>query len=158
MTDTTLSTSPSSETTSAAATSVEAAAQQLLLEISKTLLSSSLASTRGAIQVLQGLTGLLLTSYTTLLMGFGKEIGIDKIPALVAALPIVCYLLSLVSSFGQMALFRGERLTLGDLLSGMEAYEALVSAQRKQLILPLSLSLAGLLAVVVVTLCLLSLR
>lgn len=49
------------------------ASRELLLEISKTLLSGTLASTRGAMQLLQGLSGFLLASYTTVLVGFGKE-------------------------------------------------------------------------------------
>lgn len=129
---------------------VEKASQELLIEISKTLLSSSLAATRGAMQILQGVTGILLASYTTLLVGFGKEIGINNIPVPIAVLPIVFYILSLISAFGQVARYRGTSLVIGDLLSGIEAYEAVMAAQRKHLILPLFLSLAGIVSVIVV--------
>jgi len=128
----------------------EALSQQLLLEISKTLLSGTLATTRGAMQILQGLTGILLTSYATLLVGFSKNLGINRLPYLLAAAPIVFYTLSLVIGFGQLMLYRGARITIGDLVSGLEAYEALVSAQRKQLIAPLILSFCGLATVVII--------
>jgi hypothetical protein len=134
---------------------VEAVSQQLLLEISKTLLSGTLATTRGAMQILQALTGILLASYSTLLVGFGKQVGINRVPVVVAGLPILFYILSLLSGFGQILLPRGARLIIGDLDSGVQAYEALVSAQRRQLILPLILSFAGLVATVVITACLL---
>jgi hypothetical protein len=129
---------------------VEAASRQLLLEMSKTLLSGTLATTRGAMQILQGLTGILLASYTTLLVGFGKQVGFNQIPIRLAALPVLLYLLSLFIGFGQILLYRGVWLTIGDLRSGLDAYEALVAAQRRQLILPLIFSFAGLVATVVV--------
>ena len=129
---------------------VEKASQELLIEISKTLLSSSLAATRGAMQILQGVTGILLASYTTFLVGFGKEVGINKIPVIIAVLPIVLYILSLISAFGQVALYHGARLVIGDLHNAFEAYEAVIAAQRKQLILPLFLSLAGIVSVIIV--------
>lgn len=158
MTDPVPPSSPNDDPKAPLDSAVELASQQLLLEISKTLLSGTLATTRGAMQILQGLTGILLASYTTLLVGFGKQVGIDRIPALLAASPIVFYILSLLSGFGQILLARGARITLGDLISGMEAYEAVVSAQRKQLILPLVLLFAGLVAVIVVTVYLLKVR
>jgi hypothetical protein len=126
--------------------------RQLLLEISKTLLSGTLATTRGSMQVLQGLAGILLASYTTLLVGFGKQVGIDRIPILIAGGPIAFYIASLLVGFGQTMLYRGARIRLGDLESGMEAYEAVVSAQRKQLILPSIFLFLGLIAVVIVIL------
>ena len=137
---------------------VELAEEQLLLEISKALLSGTLATTRGGLQVLQSLTGILLASYSTLLVGFGKQVGIDRIPAFIAAAPMVFYILSLLVGFGQIVLYRGACLRLGDLGSGLKAYESVVSAQRKHLILPLIFLILGLAAVVTVIICLLRLR
>lgn len=158
MTDPTPSSPISADLNSQSNSTVETASQQLLLEISKTLLSGTLAATRDAMQILQGLTGILLASYMTLLVGFGKQVGVDRIPTLVAALPIVFYILSLLSGFGQILLYHGARIIIGDLLSGLEAYEAIVTAQRKQLILPLIFSFAGLVSVVIVTVYLLNLQ
>lgn len=63
------------------------ASRELLLEISKTLLSGTLASTRGAMQLLQGLSGFLLASYTTVLVGFGKELHVERLRPTWLALP-----------------------------------------------------------------------
>lgn len=134
----------------------ETVTQQLLLEMSKSLLSGTLASTRGAMQILQGITGVLLTSYTTLLVGFSKQLSLEKLPVIILVLPIFFYLLSLIIGFLQLILFRGARVILGDIHSSFEAYEAIVSAQRKQLILPLVLLLAGITSVIIVVILLLS--
>ena len=115
---------------------VEAASQALQLEISKSLLTGTLATTRGAMQVLQGVTGIMLASYTGLLGAFGKTWHVSRISAVVLALPIVCYVGSLLIGFGQVLFYRGARITLGDLASGVAAFESVVSKQRRQLILP----------------------
>jgi hypothetical protein len=121
------------------------------LEISKLLLNSSLASTRGALQILQGVTGLLLASYTAVLAGVLRQVQhITRSGIVLAALPIVFYVLSLIIGFLQIMLDRGDSLTLGDLPGSFKAYEARVSTQRKQLILPLTFLLFGVTAVVVV--------
>jgi hypothetical protein len=132
----------------------ETAKQQLLLEMSKALLSGALASTRGAMQILQGLTGVLLTSYITLLVGFSKQLSLETLPAIILVLPIFFYMLSLLTGFLQIILFRGARVILGDLRSGFNAYEAIVNAQRKQLIMPLVLTLAGITSVIIIAICL----
>ncbi len=124
--------------------------QQLLLEISKTLLSSSLATTRGAVQMLQALSGLLLTSYTTLLIGFGQRLGAGKLHPVVLGLPILFYTVALLISFGRVFLYRGTHFVLGDLEGGLAAYEALVAEQRRQLVWPLVFLIAGLAAVTLV--------
>ncbi len=129
----------------------EAAQQQLLLEISKSLLTGTLATTRGAMQILQGVTGILLASYTAFLAGFGKQLHVSRLSAVLLASPIFCYILSLFIGFGQVLFYRGARITLGDLDSGIRAYETVVSAQRKQLIVPLLFLLAGVVMVVIVT-------
>jgi hypothetical protein len=126
--------------------SVEMASQQLLLEISKTLLTGTLAATRGTMQTLQSLTGILLAAYSTLLVGFGKQVGIDRIPKVAAAAPVVLYVFSLLAGFVQTILYRGAPITLGDLRSGMQAYETVVAAQRRQLILPALLLLGAIVA------------
>ncbi len=129
----------------------ESASQQLLVEISKSLLAGSLAATRGALQILQGVTGLLLAAYTAVLAGAIRQVQhITKLGIALAALPIAFYALSLLSGFLQIMLDRGDSLTLGDLSGGFTAYEARVSKQRKQLILPLAFLLLGLAAVVFV--------
>lgn len=143
--------SPTRDPEAPANAAVEAASQQLLLEISKSLLTGTLATTRGAMQILQGLTGILLASYASLLVGFGKQVGMNRIPRFAAAAPIVFYVLSLATGFGQVIFYRGARIVLGDLYSGMEAYERVVKAQRRQLIAPLILLFAGLAACVVVS-------
>jgi hypothetical protein len=129
---------------------VEEASRQLLMEISKSLLSGTLATTRGAMQMLQGLSGFLLASYTTLLVGFAKQLPIERLQPILLGLPIVFYILSLLTGFGQVLLYRGANLTLGDLQSGVKAYEKVVSAQRKHLVLPLIFLFAGLAAVTIV--------
>jgi hypothetical protein len=129
---------------------VEAAAQALQLEISKSLLTGTLATTRGAMQVLQGVTGIMLASYTALLGGFGKQMHVNRISAFVLASPIVFYIVSLLVGFGQVLLYSGARITLGDLESGVKAFESVVSKQRRQLILPLIFLLLGMGAVMLV--------
>lgn len=121
-------------------------ARQLQIEISKALLANSLASTRGSMQLLQALTGALLTSYTTLIIGFGQQIGINRLPVIVIVLPVLSYTLSLVIGFLSMAFQRGANLVLGDLASGVRAYEAVIQAHRQQLALPLIFTIAGLAA------------
>lgn len=158
MTNATIPTTSDTQTESPASAAVEEVSQQLQLEISKMLLSETLATVRGAMQILQGLSGILLASYTSILVGLGKQIGIDKIPAIVVALPIVFYTLSLLSGFVQIVLYRGAQITLGDLISGVKAYETVVSTQRKFLILPLILSFAGLVSLAIVITQLLSLQ
>jgi hypothetical protein len=130
---------------------VAAVQEQLLLEISKSLLTGTLATTRGALQVLQGVSGLLLASYTTLLAAFGRQFHASQIPTALLASPIAFYILSLLAGFGEVLFYRGSRITLGDLESGIDAYETVVSAQRRQLILPLLFLLAGVTAVVIIT-------
>jgi hypothetical protein len=129
---------------------VEATSQALQLEISKALLTGTLATTRGAIQVLQGVTGIMLASYTALLGAFGKTMHVSRVSAVVLASPIICYVVSLLIGFGQVLLYRGARITLGDLASGVEAFESVVSKQRRQLILPLIFLLLGMGAVTLV--------
>lgn len=129
---------------------VEASSQALQLEISKALLAGTLATTRGAMQVLQGVTGILLASYTALLVGFGKQLHVNRMSAVELALPIIFYILSLMVGFGQVMLYNGARITLGDLASGVRAYESVVSKQRRQLIVPLIFLLLGLGAVTMV--------
>ena len=68
---------------------VDAMSNQLLLELSKALLSGSLSTVRGAMQLLQGITGILLGSYTAILVGFGKQVGVGRLPLVLVALPIV---------------------------------------------------------------------
>jgi hypothetical protein len=128
----------------------ETASETLLLEMSKALLTGTLATTRGAMQILQGVTGILLASYTALLAGFGKQAHVDKISAILLAMPIVFYILSLLTGFVQVILYRGAKLTLGDFESGVKAFEAVVRKQRRQLILPLLLMLMGLGSVLLV--------
>lgn len=129
----------------------ESAARQLLIEISKALLTGSLAATRGALQILQGVTGLLLASYTAVLAGVIRQVQhITKFGIVLAALPIFCYVLSLIIGFLQIVLDHGDSLTLGDLPGSFAAYEARVSTQRKQLVLPLAFLLLGVAAVVFV--------
>lgn len=132
------------------ADTVDDAERQLLLEISKSLLSGSLATTRGAVQMLQALSGLLLTSYTTLLIGFGQRLRISKLHPAVLGLPILFYTVSLLISFGQVFFYRGAHFALGDLEKGLEAYEEVISEQRRQLVWPLVFLVAGLGAVTVV--------
>ncbi|HTX40991.1 MAG TPA: hypothetical protein VMD25_04130 [Acidobacteriaceae bacterium] len=132
--------------------------RQLLLEISKSLLSGSLANTRGAVQMLQALSGLLLTSYTTLLIAFGQRLRAGALHPIVLGLPILFYTISLLISFGQVFFYRGARFSLGDLPEGFEAYERVVAAQRRQLIWPLVFLIAGLAAVTVVIVEVLRLR
>ncbi len=79
--------------------------KSVILEISKLLLSSSLESIRGTIQVLQGLTGLLLTSYIALFLGLGKTLGLDKLPLFASILPILLLVLSLGIGFGMVVFY-----------------------------------------------------
>lgn len=144
------------ETTDASINKTEALSQQLLLEISKALLSGTLATTRGAMQILQGITGALLTSYTTLVVGFGKNVGMNRLSPVLAALPIIFYSLSLIVGFGQIMLYQGKRIIIGDLISGFDAFESIVSIQRKQLIVPLILSFLGLGSLVLIAIRLLA--
>lgn len=143
---------------SSSADTVQDAERQLLLEISKSLLSGSLATTRGAVQMLQALSGLLLTSYTTLLVGFGQRLRVGKLHPTVLGLPILFYTVSLLISFGQVFFYRGAHFALGDLPSGLTAYEKVISAQRRQLVWPLGFLVAGLVSVTVVIVELLRVR
>jgi hypothetical protein len=129
---------------------VDEAERQLLLEISKSLLTGSLTTTRGAVQMMQALSGLLLTSYTTLLVGFSQHIRSYRAGPFWLGLPIGCYTISLLISFGQVFFSRGTSLVIGDLTSGFQAYERVIAAQRRQLIWPLVFLVAGLAGVTIV--------
>ena len=109
-------------------------------------------------QILQGLSGIFLASYTALLAGFGKQLHVNRLSAVLLASPILCYMASLLIGFGQVLFYRGARITLGNLDSGIAAFETVVKAQRRQLILPLLFLLAGLIAVVLITVKLLRLQ
>jgi hypothetical protein len=71
--------------------------RQLVLEISKTLLSNTVTSGRNLLQILEGLDGVFLASYVSILVGLGKQIGVDRINSFLVALPIIFYAFSLLT-------------------------------------------------------------
>lgn len=125
--------------------------RQLLLEISKALLTGTLAATRGAIQIIQGLTGVLLASYGTLLVGFGKQLHMNKLSPWQVGLPLIFYIVALLVGLGELLAYKGAKIVIGDLQSGVRAYEEVVAAQRRQLVLPVILLIAGFIAEMIVS-------
>jgi hypothetical protein len=79
-----------------------------------------------------------------------RKLHVERLRPTWLVLPFACYVLSLLIGFVQVLMYRGTHFVLGDLAGGLKAYETLVSAQRKQLILPLLFLMAGIAFSVVV--------
>lgn len=125
--------------------------RQLLLHVSKELLSNSLRYVYGMSQILQGLTGLLLTAYISVGLTALKEgYGIDRVPIQVTALPVLFLVASLVAGFALSYRSQKFALPLGDLETAFEIFEEVLSMRRGQLIWPTIFTALGLASMIVV--------
>jgi hypothetical protein len=52
---------------------------------------------------------------------------------------------------GELLAYKGAKIVIGDLQSGVRAYEEVVAAQRRQLVLPVILLIAGFIAEMIVS-------
>lgn len=124
---------------------------ELLLHISKELLTNSINYVCGMSQVLQGLSGLLLTIYITVGLATLEEgYGIAEIPILISALPAIFFVASLMSNFILAYQSPEEPLPLGDLETGIEIFERMVFTRRKQGLWPTVLTGLGLVTMILI--------
>lgn len=110
--------------------------RDLPMEISKLLLSSTIEYIQNTAQMLQAFTGLILTSYLTLLLGFPNKFWLSNIPDVVYLAPIIFFLSSILFNLLDSLRYTGFNFVFGDLESTIEVYERVLSARRKQMILP----------------------
>lgn len=125
--------------------------KQLLLHVSKELLSNSLRYVYGMSQILQGLTGLLLTAYITVgLTALREGYGIEEVPIAVTALPVLFLVASLVVGFALSYRSQKFALPLGDLETAFEIFEEVLATRRRQLLWPTILTALGLTTMIVI--------
>jgi hypothetical protein len=117
------------------------------VDIHRALINSTLEFIRGMGQVVSGVTGILLSTYVALLVGFRRETGFEGWRDwLLALAPAIFWLASLVSAY--LAALASPRydLVVLDLRAAMETYAQVVRSRKHQLILPSALALGGLIA------------
>jgi hypothetical protein len=128
-------------------------ASPLEIESSKLVLSNSFEFIRATAQILQGLTGLLLTSYITLLVGFCKDSGIGTGYRVVFAfLPLLSLGASLSISIVQAIRYRGSQLVIdehGNPLNAFETLRSVLTDRRRHLRLPAILTSIGVVTFIV---------
>jgi hypothetical protein len=129
--------------------------KDLQLELVKLLLTSSMDFIRNTTQILQALTGLLLTSYVASFVGLAKQFSLSSLPLplWVYSLPILLLVLSLGSSFVNAVFYSGQRVVFGDLNSALKGYDEAIRARRKHLVLPSVLTFLGIVALAVIAYC-----
>jgi hypothetical protein len=117
------------------------------VDIHRALINSTLEFIRGMGQVVSGVTGILLSTYVALLVGFRRDTGFESWRDwLLALAPAIFWFASLVGAF--LAALASPRydLVVLDLRAAMETYAQVVRSRKHQLILPSALALGGLIA------------
>jgi hypothetical protein len=119
--------------------------EKLQMEMVTILLTSSMDFIRNTTQILQALTGLLLTSYVTLFAGLLSTASSSALPLPqpIYFLPILFFVVSLAFSFISAAFYSGYHIVVGDLDSVLEGYDTAIKARRKQLIWPSVFAILG---------------
>lgn len=121
------------------------------IEAAKIVLTNSVDYIKTTAQTLQALTGLLLTAYVALLVGFCKDTGLPETGSLVQGfLPIVLLIASLLTS-GISAIFhKGGTLWFDEARQPQEPLSTLdqvLKARRRQLLWPGVLTLLSVVAI-----------
>jgi hypothetical protein len=128
-------------------------ASQMQIEAAKILLSSSIDFVKGATQVLQAFTSLLVTAYVAVLLGVTRTSGFDGFTSLIwALLPLVCWVASLAGGYMEAVSYQGSDLEFdseGNPINALETYERVLRDRRRHLIFPSVLSLIGILAFII---------
>jgi len=115
----------------------------LSMEIGKLIMSSSLEYARGASQVLQAVTGLLLTTYVALFVALGKEYGFFDVSPFITALPAAFFVASLGLLFARAATYKGGNFTFRDAEGTLAAYKRALDQRRGDLVIPSALTMLG---------------
>jgi hypothetical protein len=116
-------------------TSENTADAELQRDLTELLLEQSYGFVRDMTQLLQGLTGLLLTSYLTVLTAIAQLKGHLHVEPVLAALPAGLFTASLALLFLRVVLYQGGSFQFGDLKAAVEAYENALSQRRRQLVI-----------------------
>ena len=124
---------------------LEEGVEKLQTEMTTILLTSSMDFIRNTTQILQALTGLLLTSYVTLFTGLLSQASSSALPLPkpIYFLPILFFVVSLAWSFISAAFYSGYEIVFGDLDSVLKGYDTAIKVRRKQLIWPSVFAVLG---------------
>ena len=117
------------------------------VEIHRALIANTLDYIKTTAQVLSGVTGVLLSTYIALLVGFRRDTGFSNAGEwLLALIPVVLWLISLTSAFIMAVASPRQDLVVLDLRAAMDTYGRVLRSRRNQLIAPAVLTLTGLIA------------
>jgi len=117
------------------------------VEIHRALIANTLDYIKTTSQVLSGVTGVLLSTYIALLVGFRRDTGINGIGEWFCVLiPVMLWLASIASAFVMAVASPRQDLVVLDLRAARETYGQVLRARRNQLIAPAILTLFGLVA------------
>jgi hypothetical protein len=117
------------------------------VEIHKALITNTLDYIKTTAQVLSGVTGVLLSTYIALLVGFRRDTGLSGAGEwLLALIPVTCWLASIASAFMMAVASPRYDLVVLDLRAAMDTYGQVLRSRRRQLIVPSLLTLTGLIA------------
>src|SRR5256885_11943749 len=124
------------------------------LEVTKVIFANSFEFLRSTAQVIQALTGLLLTAYIALLVGFCRDHGLHGACQLLAAFaPIALFSASLAIALIQAITYKGTKFVMdestGIPLKPFDTYDTIISERRHQLVWPSFLTGAGVLMLIV---------
>jgi hypothetical protein len=121
------------------------------VEIHKALIANTLDYLKATSQVLSGLTGVLLTSYIALLVGFRRDSPLVDAQDWVAALaPVILWVASIASGFVMAVTSPRYDFVVLDLGAAMDTYASVVRSRSRQIIVPALLTVGGLIAFVLV--------
>lgn len=119
------------------------------IDIHRSLINNTLEYIRNTAQVLNGVTGVLLSTYVALLVGFRKDTGFAGLGDwLWALIPAMLWMASLASAFVMAVTSSRYDLVILDLQAALETYAEVLHSRRRQLIAPAILTGCGLLAFV----------
>lgn len=116
-------------------------------ELTKQLLSNSVEFIRTTSQQLQTISSILLSSYTAIFFGLGKQFGLPKnVPTWVYSIPILFFTASLIVSFVIALLSKTSTSSPGDWESAENAFTANLKRRQEQMYIPAFLSALGLIS------------
>lgn len=120
------------------------------VEIHKSLINNTLEYIRSTAQVLNGVTGVLLSTYVALLVGFRRDTGFAGLGDwLYALIPMMLWVASLAGAFVMAVTSSRYDLVILDLRASMDTYAEVLRSRRRQLVWPAILTGCGLLAFLV---------
>jgi hypothetical protein len=121
------------------------------LEIHKATINNTFDHIKTTSQTLNTVTGLLLTTYIALVVGFRKEVGFpEPLHWLSALAPAACWIGSLTLAFFQVIMQPGVDLAVSTYTHALQTYSEIIAIRRRQLRIPAILTLLGLIAFAVI--------